>query len=106
MRTVDRAPTFVAVSSVLASLWSELTEFKPVISVALCIFWSYDLDSSGAGARPWHFHKEQWDSKLSETGQRHMDVGGTELSMSRIIRTAVNWICEGFLEDSEVLKIA
>lgn len=56
VRTVDRAPTFVAVSCVLASLWSELTEFKPVISVALCIFWSYDLDSStgvrGLGISP------------------------------------------------------
>lgn len=31
-----------------------------------------------------------------------MDVGGTELSMSRIIRAAVNWICEGFLEDRSV----
>lgn len=46
VRTVDRAPTFVAVSCVLASLWSELTEFKLVISVVLCIFWSYNLDSS------------------------------------------------------------
>lgn len=62
---------------------------------SLCIFWSYDLDSFGGGAEPWHFPKEQWDLRSLELGQWHMDVGGTELSMSRIIRTAVNWICEG-----------